>query len=124
MSGEKMQHFASFFFAVGFDAMSENDLVAGLVHTLLERKAALLGLLQSPSSGNSRDLSDILLTVSAVYRERVQFLSSRPQFSFKPLRLPLACFTTGGRYLERRRLRLGIPFAISEFGPTLSQLSR
>src|SRR5205823_9217637 len=79
MSGEKMQHFASFFFAVGFDAMSENDLVAGLVHTLLGRKAAaLLGLLQSPSSENSRDLSDILLSVSAVYPERVQFHQLAP----------------------------------------------
>src|SRR5439155_21207430 len=109
MSGEKMQHFASFFFAVGFDAMSENDLVAGLVHTLLERKAALLGLLQSPSSENSRDLSDILLSVSAVYPERVQFHQLAPVVLIQAAAPSLGLLHNCGRYLERRRLRLGIP---------------
>src|SRR5690242_7761528 len=79
MPGENVQYFASFSFAVEFDAMPKNDLVARLVHTLFERKAAtLLGLLQSPSSENSRDLSDILLSVSAVYPERMQFHQFTP----------------------------------------------
>src|SRR2546430_7330134 len=79
MSSEQVQHFASFFFAIGFDAVSENDLVARLVHTLFESKAAaLFGLLQSPSGENSRDLSDIFLSVAAVDSERVQFHKLAP----------------------------------------------
>src|SRR5256885_14672241 len=74
MPGEKVQRFSSFFFAVGFDAMPENDLVARLMHPLFEcESAALLGLLQSPSGENPRDLSDIFLSVAAAYPEGVQF---------------------------------------------------
>src|SRR3989475_11050285 len=79
MPGEKGRLFSSFFFAVGFDAVSENDLVARLVHTLFESKAAaLFGLLQSPSGENSRALSDIFLSVAAVASECVQFHKFAP----------------------------------------------
>src|SRR5437660_10410050 len=79
MSSEQVQHFASFFFAIGFDAVSENDLVARLVHTLFQSKAAaLFGLLQSTSGENSRHLSDIILSVADVDSERVQFHKLEP----------------------------------------------
>src|SRR5947199_8799025 len=78
MSSEQVQHFSSFFFAIRFDAVSENDLVARLVHTLFESKAALLGLFQCPSCENPRDLSDIFLSVAAVDSERVQFHKLAP----------------------------------------------
>src|SRR2546427_11531725 len=79
MSSEQVQHFASFFFAIGFDAVSENDLVARLVHTLFESKAAaLFGLLQCPSCKTPRALSDLCRSVAAVDSECVQFHKLAP----------------------------------------------
>src|SRR5947208_6070241 len=91
MPGEKLQHFSSFFFAVRFDAVSENDLVARLVHTLFESKApALLGLLQSPSGEDPRDFSDIFLSVAAVDSERVQLHKLAPVVFIQAVR-PSLC---------------------------------
>src|SRR2546425_8592816 len=79
MSSEQVQHFASFFFSIRFDAVPEKDLVARLVNPLFKSKAAaLLGLFKSPSGKTSRALSDIFLSVAAVDSERVQFHKLAP----------------------------------------------
>src|SRR3981081_3493968 len=68
-----MQHFQSFFFTVFFDAMSEDDLVAGLMHARLEAEVgAFSWLIECPSGENLGNFGDIFLRVAAVYAEGVQ----------------------------------------------------
>ena len=70
---QQVQHFQSFFFAMFFDAMPEDDLGAGLVHARLEAEgAALFRLIEGPSGEDFGNFGDIFLRVAAVYAERVQ----------------------------------------------------
>ncbi len=71
---QQVQHFQSFLLAVLLYAMSEDDLVAGLVHARLEAEvAAFYRLLDCPPGEYLGHFGDVFLRVAAVDAERVQF---------------------------------------------------
>src|SRR5713101_9889317 len=74
MTRQNAQHLAALFFAVRFDAMSQHIFISGLVHAFFETKAAaLLGLLQRPTSQDAGYLGDISLGIAAVHAESMKF---------------------------------------------------
>ena len=124
---QQVQHFQPFLLAVLLDAMSEDDLVSGLVHARLEvEAAAFVGLLDGPAGKDLCDFGDIFLRVAAVHAERVQFHQFAAVVFVQAAGLPWLWIAL--RTLRRIRTSAmpcgAMPSAMSESGPTLSQLSR
>ena len=123
----------AFLFAVRLDAMPEHDLVAGLVHCVRSKMeaAALSRLLERPAGKDAGDFGDVLLRVAAVHAEGVQLHQFAAIVFVESAALAFGLFDLCWTPLARRSSPVAVAgyawechCATSEFGPTLSQLSR
>src|SRR5205807_10359426 len=79
MARQDAQHLHAFFFALWFDSVAEDDLVAGLMHALFEPEpAAFLGLLDRPAGKYACHFCDISLGVAAIDAQGVQLHQLAP----------------------------------------------
>src|SRR5579871_2802276 len=71
---QHVQDFFAFVFAFGLDTFSENKFRSGfMLARIVEKAAAIVGLVDRPSGENFRDFRYIALRISAIHAERVEF---------------------------------------------------
>ena len=105
--GQPVQHFQSFAFALGLDAMPEHELRPGRMHSRLELEAAaFFWLFDGPSRKNLGNLGYIALRVTAAYAQRVQFQQFTSIIFVEATR---AFALIGTRIGTRRPLRIAAP---------------